>query len=187
MVLALIFGLYQDCEGQQTSGNAGRFTTGGQADEDAKGMKLSDIREALSCCVCSAADEVAVTECADRVVQELFEGMQSKGLRVDSITDDNDGTMSTMSGLSEASSRIGQTARASVMLSHGALSSMAQVEVVSQDDFTRVILEHREVYEEFARQLLRFRGLVAHFAHVGSVPYAKAKRDRSIYGTQSFS
>lgn len=174
LVLALIFGLYQDCEGQQTPGNHGKFTTGGESTEDAKGMKLADIREALSCCVCSAADEVIITECADRIVQALFQQMQRKSLLAKSLFDDNDSASQLQP-------------RASVMLGHGALSSMAQIEIVSQDDFTRAILEDRTVYAEFSRQLLKFREIVSHFAHVGSIPFATAKSKKSTYGTHKFS
>lgn len=181
LVLALIFGLYQDCEGQQATGLSGKFISGGDANGEAKGMKLADIREALSCCVCSAADEVAIFGCADVIIQELFDTMQTTGPGIgDGGPDDNSVTsLATSVGG-------GRKAHASVMLSHGTLASMAHVGIVSQDDLTRAVMENRPVYDEFSRQLLQFRGLVAHFAHVGSVSYARAKLEKSIYGTQRF-
>ncbi len=65
-IFRLIHSLYEDCDGGVDANARGGETKG-------IGMRLTDVVEALSCCCCSAADELAMEEASTEFIQYLYD------------------------------------------------------------------------------------------------------------------
>lgn len=186
LVMRLIHGLYEDCEGGVESGATSSSSSSSQT--KSVGMRIDDVVEALTCSSTSIDDELCMEKALQPVIQLLFEWSEQRAkdalatpapFRIDDDDDENadnrilDGDSSSINKI-KGSIGEGSGASAAIVLRHHKLRDVHAVTRVSQDDFIRAVSTFPAVVDEFVRQLDLFRELTLPYTIRGSLPFDEA-------------